>query len=119
MIIPDAITINPFCGLDTIEPFVKTAKDYDKGLFVLVRTSNPGSGELQDAKLADGRTWSEMLAEKLASIAADPAWSARTDSARSARSSAPRAANDAEPAAEASAIDLSASGYGAQVPRRK
>lgn len=73
VIIPDAITINPFCGLDTIEPFVKTAKDYDKGLFVLVRTSNPGSGELQDAKLADGRTWSEMLAEKLASVAADPA----------------------------------------------
>jgi orotidine-5'-phosphate decarboxylase len=73
VIIPDAITVNPFCGLDTIEPFVKTAKEYDKGLFVLVRTSNPGSGELQDAKLADGRTWSEMLAERLAVIAADPA----------------------------------------------
>lgn len=73
VIIPDAITVNPFCGLDTLEPFVKTAKDYDKGLFVLVRTSNPGSGELQDAKLADGRTWSEMLAEKLAVVAADPA----------------------------------------------
>lgn len=73
VIIPDAITVNPFCGLDTIEPFVKTAKEYDKGLFVLVRTSNPGSGELQDARLADGRTWSEMLAEKLAPIAADPA----------------------------------------------
>lgn len=73
VIIPDAITVNPFCGLDTIEPFVKTAKEYDKGLFVLVRTSNPGSGELQDVKLADGRTWSEMLAERLATIAADPA----------------------------------------------
>ena len=73
VIIPDAITVNPFCGLDTLAPFVQTAKDYDKGLFVLVRTSNPGSGELQDAKLADGRTWSEMLAEKLAKIAADPA----------------------------------------------
>lgn len=72
VIIPDAITINPFCGLDTLEPFVKTAKEYDKGLFVLVRTSNQGSGELQDAKLADGRTWSEMLAERLATIAADP-----------------------------------------------
>jgi orotidine-5'-phosphate decarboxylase len=73
VIVPDAITVNPFCGLDTLAPFVQTAKDYDKGLFVLVRTSNPGSGELQDAKLADGRTWSEMLAEKLAKIAADPA----------------------------------------------
>jgi orotidine-5'-phosphate decarboxylase len=72
VIIPDAITVNPFCGLDTIAPFVQTAKDYDKGLFVLVRTSNPGSAELQDVKLEDGRTWSEMLAEKLAKIAAEP-----------------------------------------------
>ena len=73
VIVPDAITVNPFCGLDTIAPFVQTAKDYDKGLFVLVRTSNPGSGELQDVKLEDGRTWSEMLADKLAKVAADPA----------------------------------------------
>lgn len=73
VIIPDAITVNPFCGLDTIAPFVKTAREYDKGLFILVRTSNPGSGELQDVKLADGRTWSEMLAEKLAKVAAEPA----------------------------------------------
>lgn len=65
VITPDAITVNPFCGLDTIEPFIKTAKTFGKGLFVLVRTSNPGSGDLQDAKLADGRTWSEMLAERL------------------------------------------------------
>ncbi|HEY2586631.1 MAG TPA: orotidine-5'-phosphate decarboxylase [Tepidisphaeraceae bacterium] len=72
VIIPDAITVNPFCGLDTIAPFIKTARDYDKGLFVLVRTSNPGSGELQDVKLADGRTWSEMLAERLAKVAAEP-----------------------------------------------
>ncbi len=66
---PDAITVNPMLGLDTLEPFVQTAKDHGKGLFVLVRTSNPGSSELQDAKLADGSTWSEMLAEKLNSIA--------------------------------------------------
>jgi orotidine-5'-phosphate decarboxylase len=70
---PDAITVNPMLGLDTLEPFIKTAKDFAKGLFVLVRTSNPGSGELQDAKLESGRTWSEMLAEKLAPIAADRA----------------------------------------------
>jgi orotidine-5'-phosphate decarboxylase len=72
VVIPNAITVNPFCGLDTIEPFLKTAIEFDKGLFVLVRTSNPGSGELQDARLADGRTWSEMLADKLAPLAADP-----------------------------------------------
>jgi orotidine-5'-phosphate decarboxylase len=70
LFMPDAITVNPFCGLDTIAPFVKTARDFDKGLFVLVRTSNPGSGELQDARLDDGRTWSEMLADRLRPIAA-------------------------------------------------
>lgn len=73
IILPDAITVNPFCGLDTLEPFVKTAQDYSKGIFVLVRTSNPGSAELQDAPLADGRTWSEMLADSLHKIASAPA----------------------------------------------
>jgi orotidine-5'-phosphate decarboxylase len=71
VVIPDAITVNPFLGLDTLEPFVKTAVEFDKGLFVLVRTSNPGSGDLQDVKLADGRTFSEMLADKLAVVAGD------------------------------------------------
>jgi orotidine-5'-phosphate decarboxylase len=70
---PDAITINPMLGMDSIEPFVQAAKDFSRGLFVLVRTSNPGSGELQDAKLESGLTWSEMLAEKLATVAASGA----------------------------------------------
>jgi len=69
LITPDAITVNPMLGLDTLEPFISAAKTFGKGLFVLVRTSNPGSAELQDAKLVDGRTWSEMLADRLASIA--------------------------------------------------
>ncbi len=69
IVTPDAITVNPFCGLDTIKPFVDTAKTFDKGLFVLVRTSNPGSAALQDVMLADGRTWSEMLADSLNPIA--------------------------------------------------
>ena len=67
---PDAITVNPFLGLDTLQPFIKTAADFDKGIFVLVRTSNPGSAELQDVKTDDGRTFSEMLADKLAVLAA-------------------------------------------------
>src|SRR6185436_3630062 len=54
---PDAITVNPMLGLDTLEPFTKVAGELGKGLFVLVRTSNPGSAELQDVRLADGRTW--------------------------------------------------------------
>jgi len=73
IVTPDAITINPFCGLDSIEPFVKTAMDYSKGLFVLVRTSNPGSVQLQDAKLDDGRTYSELLADNLNAMATDAA----------------------------------------------
>jgi orotidine-5'-phosphate decarboxylase len=67
---PDAITISAFMGMDSIEPFVKTARDDGKGLFVLVRTSNPGSADLQDVKTEDGRTFSEVLADHLRPIAA-------------------------------------------------
>lgn len=73
MVMPDAITINPMLGLDAIEPFVKVAREEGKGLFVLVRTSNPGSADFQDVQLIDGRTWSELVADKLAPIADDPA----------------------------------------------
>ena len=90
VVAPDAITVNPMLGLDTIEPFVDAAKDDGKGLFVLVRTSNPGSAELQDVKLEDGRTWSEMLADDLrAHRRAAKAWSAPAATAPSAPSSAP------------------------------
>src|SRR5262245_35312401 len=71
--LPDAITVNPMLGVDTLEPFIKVAKEQDKGLFVLVRTSNPGSAAFQDIKLEDGRTWSEMLADSLKPLAADEA----------------------------------------------
>src|SRR5690606_29634424 len=54
MTLPDAVTINPMMGMDTVEPFLDYALAHDKGLFVLVRTSNPGSAALQDVKLADG-----------------------------------------------------------------
>ncbi|MFN4243952.1 MAG: orotidine-5'-phosphate decarboxylase [Tepidisphaerales bacterium] len=66
---PDAITVSPFLGLDTLEPFLAEAAAHGKGVFVLVRTSNPGSSLLQDAVLRDGRTLSESLADALAPIA--------------------------------------------------
>jgi orotidine-5'-phosphate decarboxylase len=69
---PDAITVNAFLGMDSIEPFVNAARDAGKGLFVLVRTSNPGSADLQDAKSIDGRTFSEMLADQLQPVAEAP-----------------------------------------------
>ena len=62
---PDALTINPMLGMDSIEPFVTSALANDKGLFALVRTSNPGSRDFQDVHLGDGRTWSELVADKL------------------------------------------------------
>ena len=66
---PDAITVNPMLGMDSLKPYIDTAREYGKGLFILVRTSNPGSAATQDVKLADGRTWSEMLADTLQPLA--------------------------------------------------
>lgn len=50
----DALTVNGYLGSDGIKPAVELCKKYDKGIFVLVKTSNPSSGELQD-KLLDGK----------------------------------------------------------------
>ncbi|MEM6901142.1 MAG: orotidine-5'-phosphate decarboxylase [Pseudomonadota bacterium] len=47
----DALTVNPYMGLDTLEPFVKRAESHDKGVVVLARTSNPGSSDFQVKKL--------------------------------------------------------------------
>ncbi len=58
----DALTVNPYLGDDTLVPFVETCKLRDAGIFVLVKTSNPGSGFLQD-RLLDGRTVYEQMAE--------------------------------------------------------
>lgn len=44
----DMITINPYLGVDTIEPFLNDCVKYEKGMFILVKTSNPNSGQLQD-----------------------------------------------------------------------
>jgi orotidine-5'-phosphate decarboxylase len=52
----DFITVNPYLGGDGIMPFVDDCKKYGKGLFVLCKTSNPGSGELQDKEYTSGGT---------------------------------------------------------------
>lgn len=52
----DFITLNPYMGYDSIEPYLKDCKDYDKGLFVLVKTSNAGSADIQDIKTENGKT---------------------------------------------------------------
>ncbi len=56
----DALTVNGYLGSDGIKPLVKVCAENDKGIFVLVKTSNPSSGELQD-KLADGMPIYELM----------------------------------------------------------
>ncbi|MCL2404176.1 MAG: orotidine-5'-phosphate decarboxylase [Defluviitaleaceae bacterium] len=51
----DFITVNPYMGYDSIEPYLSDCKKHDKGLFVLVKTSNPSSSQIQDLKTADER----------------------------------------------------------------
>ena len=48
------ITVNPYMGTDCVKPFIEDCKKYNKGIFILVKTSNPSSGELQDVKLGSG-----------------------------------------------------------------
>ena len=61
----DFSTINPYLGSDSVEPFVKTCKSYEKGLFVLVKTSNPNSGEIQDIDCG-GKKLYEIIAGMVA-----------------------------------------------------
>src|SRR5205823_5994412 len=66
----DAITVAPYMGADTLRPFVDTARARGAGVFVLVRTSNPGAADLEDEPLARGGTVWERVAEIVAGIAA-------------------------------------------------
>lgn len=59
----DAITINPYFGTDGVMPFLKLAKENGKGVFVLVKTSNKSSAEIQDLRLEDGRYVYEAVAD--------------------------------------------------------
>lgn len=64
----DAITVHPYLGWDGIQPFVEVAKEYGKGVFVLVKTSNLSSGQVQDL-IAEGRQVYVHLAELISSWA--------------------------------------------------
>ena len=61
----DFATVNPYLGTDGIKPFVDVCKEEKKGIFILVKTSNPSSGEFQD-RLIDGRPLYELVGEKVA-----------------------------------------------------
>ncbi|MBQ6995583.1 MAG: orotidine-5'-phosphate decarboxylase [Lachnospiraceae bacterium] len=61
----DFVTVNPYLGTDGVQPFIDVCKEEKKGLFILVKTSNPSSGEFQD-RLIDGRPLYEHVGEKVA-----------------------------------------------------
>lgn len=76
----DAMTLNPYLGRDTLTPFLEPARIHGSGLFVLVKTSNPGSGDFQDRQLQDRSSLFETVAQALAEDAAglrgpDTGWS--------------------------------------------
>ena len=68
-LVPDAITVNGYTGTDGIEPFAEMADKQGKGVFVLVRTSNPSAAAIQDFTDADGVAMYEKLAEVVGQIA--------------------------------------------------
>ena len=61
----DFVTVNPYLGSDGVNPFLDVCKEEKKGIFVLVKTSNPSSGEFQD-QLVDGKPLYELVGEKVA-----------------------------------------------------
>ena len=65
----DALTVNPYLGADTLDPFVRSAEQYGRGVFVLVKTSNPGSGDYQDRDTG-GAPLYERVAGSLNGLAA-------------------------------------------------
>lgn len=66
----DFLTVNPYLGTDGVKPFVDVCREENKGLFVLVKTSNPSSGEFQD-QLINGKPLYELVAEKVVEWGAD------------------------------------------------
>ncbi len=67
----DALTVNPLLGTDSLEPFVQAAREHRAGLFVLVRTSNPGAADIEEVATDGGATVSERLAAMVAELGSD------------------------------------------------
>jgi orotidine-5'-phosphate decarboxylase len=98
----DAVTVNPYLGKDTLEPFIVRAQAEAKGVAVLVRTSNPGAGDFQDLQVGGAPLWrrvAEMLAPECARLRGASGWSGLMavagatypDEARSLREAMPEA----------------------------
>ena len=65
---PDAITVNGYFGADGLAPFIESVRRTGKGIFIIVRTSNPSAVEVQDFTDSQGKRFYEHLAEQVASI---------------------------------------------------
>lgn len=65
----DFVTLNPYMGMDSIEPYLKYVSTGEKGLFILARTSNKGAKDIQYIKDAEGKSVYETVGEKLSEIA--------------------------------------------------
>ncbi|HSW47266.1 MAG TPA: orotidine-5'-phosphate decarboxylase [Phycisphaerae bacterium] len=63
---PDAVTVSSYFGMDGLKPFIDAAREEQKGLFVLVRTSNESAGAIQNARLESGSTVAEHIARLVA-----------------------------------------------------
>jgi orotidine-5'-phosphate decarboxylase len=70
---PDALTVNAYFGLDGLEPFLSVCRDQGKGLFALVRTSNPGGDAIQSQTLSDGRSVGQLVGDVVAQLGSDAA----------------------------------------------
>ncbi len=68
----DALTVNPLLGLDSLRPLAELAAAAGAGLFILVRTSNPGAADVQDLELADGEPVSARLAALVSTLGGPP-----------------------------------------------
>jgi len=71
LVAPDAVTVNGYFGLDGVKPFIDIARDEQKGLFVLVRTTNESAADIQEFQNADGLNLAEHLAKQVATWAGD------------------------------------------------
>lgn len=65
----DMVTVNPFLGIDGYKPFIEVAKENNKGLFLLLKTSNPSSSEIQDLKLQNGEVLYMQMAKHINTLA--------------------------------------------------
>jgi orotidine-5'-phosphate decarboxylase len=72
LLAPDAVTVNPYFGIEALKPFIDIAADQGKGIFVVCRSSNPEANEIQDFTGADGKKLYERVAEVIARVGSDP-----------------------------------------------